>query len=211
MAVYSTFFVAELAELPGAFPGWKLPLPEPVTRKSFHPFLGEEITTTSRSPDWDDVDPDSLSIPDYQVVSSEGDYADYLEQRIPSFVRSKPHWCAKGLTNIEIEALANTALNLHEVSLESVLYAHPAFRSYLMQFPPDFITKLKELGSAIAVEQLAVAFAARMSTTEYTHSVDGERLYEDWTTENARFILEPLVTLAKELSSRQSIFLLIEA
>jgi len=49
VAIYSTFFLSEPRELPSGFPGWKLPLPEPVTRKSVNPFTREEMTITTRS------------------------------------------------------------------------------------------------------------------------------------------------------------------
>jgi hypothetical protein len=210
MAIYSTFFVARATELPGAFPGWKLPLPQPVTRQYFNRFLGEEVTTTSRSPDWDDVDPDSLEMPEYQVVAIEEDYATYLENRIPSFVRAQPHWCAKNLTNIEIEALGEAALDA-EVSLDSAMYAHPALGAGLLQLPDNFVAELKELKSPVAIEKLAAAWAARMSTPEHTHTMSGERIEEDWTAEDARRILDPLLKLVQEVSAGQAIYLLIEA
>ena len=50
-----------------------------------------------------------------------------------------------------------------------------------------------------------------MSTPEFTHSVNGERLYNDWNVEDTMEILQPLVDLAKQQTDGQSMFLLMEA
>ena len=50
-----------------------------------------------------------------------------------------------------------------------------------------------------------------MSTPEHTHSVTGTKLSDGWTSENASQILEPLVALARKATSRQRLYLLIDA
>lgn len=209
MAIYTTFFLGEPRQLLAALPGWKLPLPRPVTRRSINPFTREEIMITTREPEWDDFDPESMEIPEYQVVAIEGDYETYLEQRIPSYVQSQPHWCAKNLTSVELDPLIAAAIGTDDARLETALYAHPSLGTAIEQFPDAFVAQLKTAGDA-SLRSLAEKWAARMSTPEFTHSVSGVRLSDGWTVDDALGILKPLVELAKQQTINQSMFLLIE-
>ncbi|MCA9007534.1 MAG: hypothetical protein KDA70_19840 [Planctomycetaceae bacterium] len=210
MAIYTTFFLSEPEELLAGFPGWKLPLPTPITRRSFNPFLREETWITTREPEWDDFVPEDMEIPDYQIVAINGDYESYLENRIPPFVRSKPHWCGKNLTSVEIEPLVASAIDADGIRLESALYAHPSLCAGIEQFPDEFLAQIKNVDD-ISSRSIAEKWAARMSTPEFTHSVNGERLYNDWNVEDTMEILQPLVDLAKQQTDGQSMFLLMEA
>lgn len=210
MAIYSTFFLSEPVQLPAGFPGWKLPLPEPVTRKLINPFTREEMTITTRAPEWDDFDPENMEMPEYQVVAIEGDYQTYLQQRIPPFVQSRLHWCAKNLTSVELEPLVAVVLDDDEIRLESALYAHPSLGCGIEQFPDDFVARIKTAGDS-SLHAVAEKWAARMSTPEHTHAVSGERLEDDWTVDDALTILKPIVELARKQADGQSMYLLMEA
>src|SRR6185369_9269665 len=104
MAVYSTFFVAAPENLLSGFLGWKLPLDTPVQREITN-FFGETRIIETREPLWEDEATDEELDREYEVVEGEGDYAAYLEARIPAVVRMAPHWCSKGLTNVEVNPL----------------------------------------------------------------------------------------------------------
>lgn len=214
MAVYSTFFLSEPEQLPNAFPGWKLPLPKAVTRTVMNPFTGREVTITSKEPDWDDVefhgeDYDSDEM-DYQVVAIEGDYATYLERRIPSFVRSQPHWCGKGLTSVELEPLVTVAEDVAKVTFDTPLYAPPSIIAGIDQIPSSFVAVLKTLDNS-SVGALAASWAKKMSTREYTHTTGGKRVHDDWVVEDAISLLMPLVDLAKRETQNQEMYLLYES
>ena len=175
-----------------------------------NPFTREEMTITTRAPEWDDFDPENMEMPEFQVVAIEGDYEKYLEQRIPPFVQSQPHWYAKNLTSVELEPLLAVVLDAEEIKLESALYAHPTLGCGVEQFPDDFVARIKTADDS-SLHTFAEEWAARMSTPEYTHSANGERLENDWTVEDALTILKPLVELARKQSDGQSMYLLMEA
>lgn len=209
MAIYSTFFLCDPSELPSGFPDWKPPLPEPVTRKSLNPFTREEVSITSCAPEWDDCDLDEMEIPEYQVVAVEGDYGEYLNRRIPAFVQSQPHRCAKNLTTVEMEPLVAAALGVETITLPSALYARPSLGSSIEALPDALVAKLKSMDNA-AVQSLAEKWATRMSMPEFTHSVNGNRLYDDWAVDDAIELLMPIVDLAKLQEPEQAMYLLIE-
>lgn len=209
MAIYSTFFLSNTEELPTGFPGWKLPLPDPVIRKSINPFTRKEITITTRAPDWDDSDPDEMEMPKRQVVAMQGDYATYLEQRLPRFVQSRPHWCAKNLTSVELEPLVAAAMDMDAITLETALYAHPSLGTAIKQIPDAFIACMATANDS-SLNALAEEWSARMSTPEHTHSVGGERLHDDWAVDDALHILKPVVELARQQLDGQSMYFLIE-
>jgi len=209
LAIYSTFFLAQPDQLPVAFPDWKPPLPEPVTRKSINPFTREEMTITTCAPEWEGFDPDNMAFPAPQVVAIEGDYQTYLENRIPPFVQSQPHWCAKNLTNVELEPLVAAATGAPDTKVESALYAHPAIGCGLEQIPDDFIARVKPPSDA-DLQAIAEQWAKTMSTREHTHSVSGDRLSDDWSVDDALRLLNPIVELLKQHSDAQSLYLLIE-
>jgi hypothetical protein len=203
VAVYSTFFVAAPAALLSGFPGWKLPLHKPVQRE-ITDFFGEKRTIETREPLWGDVVTGEEPEPEYGVVAIEGDYAAYLEARLPAFVRKAPHWCSKGLTNVEVDPLGE--LTDGKPALEEGLFAHPSRSAHLFVFRPSIVDGLLK-----APQQLAQKWAAQMSTPEYTHSVDGsKRLQDDWAVDDALSILRPLGELAKKATPGQRLYLLLE-
>lgn len=210
MAIYSTFFLCKPDKLLAGFPAWKLPLPEPVTRTSINPFTRQEMTITSRAPEWDDFDPQDMEMPDYQVVAIEGDYQTYLEQRIPPFVQSQPHWCSKNLTSVELGQLVSAATGGDEARLTTPLYAHPSLGAGIDQFPVAFTETLIAADESM-LRSIAERWAAAMSTPEHTHSVSGKRLYDDWSIDDALALLSPIAQLAMRQAPSQSMYLLYEA
>lgn len=208
MAIYTTFFLCEPSELCIAFPGWRLPCAEPVRRARLNPFTGEEITVETREPDWDDVESVEESVPQWTAVEIQGDYETYLERRIPEFVQSHPHWCAKGLTTVELEPLILAATG-EEKELQMPLHAHPSANACLEEFPAEFVTKLKAADES-ALTSIAESWAKEMSTPDYTHNGIGERIYDDWTVEDALRAVRPLVELVRRHVDGQSMYLLSE-
>ena len=207
MASYSTFFLCEPSRLEGGFPGWKLPLPIPATRTSINPFTGEEMTITSRTPEWSDA---NVVVPEYGVVNIQGDYQAYLEQRIPPFVASLPHWCAKNITSVELTPLVSAVCQRNVEELEIPLYAHPSIAAGIEQFPADFASKLASVNES-GLAAIAKQWAAAMSTPEFTHSVSGVRLQDDWSFDGAFGLLQPIHQLAKRVDQTESLYLLTEA
>src|SRR5262245_26111796 len=108
MAIYTTFFLCTPEELPGGFPGWRLPLAESVRREVYNPFTGKLSVIETREPEWPDDDSEEPER-EYQVVAIQGSYKDYLEGRLPPFVRACPHWAAKGLTEVDLDPLIKAA------------------------------------------------------------------------------------------------------
>ena len=208
MASYATFFLCEPARLEGGFPGWKPPLPVPATRTSINPFTGEEMTVTSRVPEWSDAD--VVAVPEYGVVNIQGDYQTYLEQRIPPFVASLPHWCAKNITSVELAPLVTAVCQRNVEELEIPLYAHPSIAAGIERFPEDFASKLASAGQS-GLEGLAKQWAAAMSTPELTHSVSGVRLQDDWSIDDAFELLQPIQQLATRAGQAENLLLLTEA
>jgi len=210
MAIYTTFFVCEPSELATAFPGWKLPLPQPVGRTRVNPFTSEETTVETREPEWDDVDANSLPIPEKSVVAIEGDYETYLQNRTPQFVQSKPHWCAKSLTSVELEPLVAAATGSEEQEFETALYAHPSLGAGIQEFPNEFVARLKSADESI-LNRIAEKWAAEMSAPDFTHSASGERIQDDMTGDEALSVIGPIAQLAKKQQNTQSMYLLTEA
>lgn len=203
MAVYSTFFVAAPDALPRGFPGWKPPLDKP-ERRTVSNYLGETQTIETQEPLWEDDEPDEDSEPEFGVVAIEGDYGEYLEARLPALVRGVPHWCSKGLTDIEINPLGE--LTDGNPDLEDCLFAHPSRSAHLLVFRTSVVEKILQPPS-----QLAEQWAARMSTPEYTHSAEGNnRIDEDWSVDDALFILERLADLVKRSTRGTPLYLLLE-
>ncbi|MCE9527313.1 MAG: hypothetical protein K8R36_14800 [Planctomycetales bacterium] len=209
MAIYSTFFLCEPGQLQTALPGWRLPLSPPVTRKAINPFTKKEMTIYSREPEWEDVDPNKFELPEMTVVAIEGDYAAYLEGRIPPFVQSQPHWCAKNLTSVELEPLVSIFTDSADAKLETALYAHPSLLSGIEQFPGQFLVTLRAAGKE-EINAIAEKWAAEMSTPDYTHSMGGDRIQDDWTVEDALSMMTPIVELARKAKTGQSMYLLLE-
>jgi len=203
MAVYSTFFVAAPENLLSGFLGWKLPLDTPVQREITN-FFGETRIIETREPLWEDEATDEELDREYEVVEGEGDYAAYLEARIPAVVRMAPHWCSKGLTNVEVNPLGE--LTDGEPALVDALFAAPSRSAHLMVFRARVVQEILK-----SPQQLAQKWAARMSTPEYTHSADGsERLEDDWSVEYALSILSPIADIVEKSSPEHRLYLLIE-
>lgn len=89
-----------------------------------NPFTGKRTQVSTREPDWSDYDGDDTFEREYQVVAIEGDYGKYLEARLPAGVRAQPHWCPKGLTEVELAPLGEAGGI--EPALTVALYAPPS-------------------------------------------------------------------------------------
>jgi hypothetical protein len=161
MAIYTTFFLCKPEDLPGGFPGWRLPLAKPVRREVRNPFTGEVAVVETREPEWLEEASEEPER-EYQVVTIAGRYEDYLEGRLPPFVRGCPHWAAKGLTEIELAPLLKAAGVA--ASMECAIYSPPSSGAVVQQFPQAFLARLSSL------DQKAVAqrWAAAMSSPEHT-------------------------------------------
>lgn len=203
MAIYTTFFLCRPEQLTDGFPGWRLPLAKPVRRTFRNPFTGAESVVESREPEWPDGEGDEPER-EYRVVEIEGSYEDYLEDRLPPFVRSCPHWAAKGLTEVELDPLLR-AMGV-EKSMECPIYSPPSSGAIVQQLPAEFLARLGSLDQKVVAEQ----WAAAMSTPEYTHSVTGVKLYDGWEVSEAQALLKPLVELARRASAGDQLYLLTE-
>jgi len=204
MANYSTFFVCKPEELAGGLPGWRLPLAQPVRREFRNPFTGKASVVESREPEWPEGAFEDLGR-EYRVVAIEGRYEDYLEGRLPPFVRSCPHWATKGLSELELAPLCE-AVRL-KPELECVIYSPPSSGAVVQQLPAELLAKLASLDD----EAVAGRWAAAMSLPEHTHSVSGEKLSDGWVTHDALAKLRALKALAREAAAGQRLYLLIEA
>jgi hypothetical protein len=208
VAIYTTFFVCDAKQLAAGFPGWRLPLRKPVKRKFKNPFTGEMTTVETREPEWpDDKDVEPMDR-EYQVVAIEGDYAAYLEGRLPPFVQRQPHWAAKGLTEVELSPLAQA--HGVEAKFECPLYGSPSSGAVLQELPSELLPKLASL-DAKGLKALAGKWASAMSTREHTHSVTGVKLSDGWSKSDALEILQPIVALAQKAIAGQRMYLLTEA
>jgi hypothetical protein len=138
----------------------------------------------------------------------QGDYEEYLEQRIPSFVKATPHWCTKGLTSFELEPLVNL-VSEDERRFTARLYAHPSLSAALEQVP-DELSAFLQFASASRLRDLAEQWANAMSVPERTHSGGGVRVQDDWSTEDALESLTPLAQLARQMQEEHSMYLLTE-
>jgi hypothetical protein len=207
MAIYTTFFLCNPSELPGGFPGWRPPLPQPVKREFKSRITGQTSIIETQVPDWNDQPSEDPEAGRYVAMKIEGSYEDYLQARLPPFVRSQPHWCTKGLTDIELTPLAE-ALGVVP-AMETALYCRPSLGAVLQQFRPDFVSKLTSLDDS-AAQKTAQAWAGTMSTPKHTHTRSGKRLYPDWTAAGAIAILRPLIALAKQSDGKSGMYVLIE-
>jgi hypothetical protein len=203
MAVYTTFFLCKPADLQSGFPGWRLPLAEPVPREFRSRFTGELRVVETREPEWPEDGSEGM-MRRYQVVRIEGSYEDYLERRLPPFVQSSPHWATKGLTVVELEPLLEIAGV--PALMEQPLYGPPSLGAFVQDLPEEFLAKLPSIDQ----ENVAQQWAAVMSRPEYTHSVSGRKLCDGWTPSEALEILRQLVDLSKKASAGQQMYLLTE-
>lgn len=209
MAIYTTFFVCQPEDLVRGFPGWLPPLPNPIRREVRNPLTKQMMVIETRKPEWPPEGAQTPSaMPHRTVTSIPGSYEDYLEGRIKPFVRGKLHWCAKGVTQIELDPLGEV-LGL-PLLLETALYAHPGSGASLQRLREELPKKLGVLDDT-AIEEVASSWAARMSAPEFTHSVSGNKLSDGWTAEQAIKILQPLVVLSRQADPRAAMYLLTEA
>jgi hypothetical protein len=204
MATYTTIFVCRPEELIAGFPGWLPPLEKPVRREIRNPFTGEVSVVESRDPEWAEETSDESEI-DYMVVAIDGDYAEYLEGRLPPFVRGCPHWTGTGLTFVEIEALLRG--QRIDGILECALYSPPTRGALVQRLPPESARTLV----TVNLQAVAKAWAELLSTPEYTHSVSGAKLSDGWTADEALEFLQPIVELARQVVPGQQMYLLTEA
>lgn len=204
MAIYTTIFLCKPDELAGGFPGWRLPLEQPVLREFRNPFTGELSVVETREPEWPE-EAGEESGRDYQVIEIKGRYEDYLEGRLPPFARTCPHWAAKGLTEVELDPLLKAAGV--ERTLECAICGPPSSGAFVQQLPPEFLAKLGSLDQKVVAKR----WAAEMSKPEHTHSVMGVKISDGWTTSGALEILRPMVALAREATAGQQMYLLTEA
>jgi len=198
MAIYTTFFVMSAAALTLAFPDWKPPLPELETRV-VTTFFGTR-TILTREPRFE---PSTQSSTQPEIAIIRGDYADYLEKRLPDSVAKAPHWAAKGLTLVELDPLGD------------LVDGRPVLQEALFSPPPQssviYEVRREVLGAIVASPDVfAQKWAAIMSTREHTHSQTGVRVSPDWSTEDASRIIRQLVTLASKVTDGASLYLLIE-
>lgn len=207
MAIYTTFFVCDPQELVAGFPGWRLPLPQPVMREFKNPFTGQMVTVETREPDWPEDEVTESMDREYQVVAIDGNYQDYLESRLPAFVQRRTHWASKGLTEVQLGPLAR-AVGVEE-KLECPLYSPPSSNAVLQELPRELAPKLVSLDEN-GLKALAVKWAAEMSTPGHTHSVTGVKLNDGWSQSDAMEIIRPIVALARKASDGHRMYLLIE-
>jgi hypothetical protein len=232
LAIYSTFFLCEPENLAAGFPGWREPLARPVRREVHNPFTGDVQRFESREPDWSDDEEnetgdcnqgvssrrspfgwlrDLLTWPSktgFTVRSINGNYADYLNQRVLPFIQQRPHVATKGLTQTELEPLVET-MGLTS-RLENALYAHPEWASELVEVPRDIVKMLAGLDHS-ALTVAARRWARAMSTPEHMLSAAGTPLNEGWTEADAMVYLGPLVELSRKVHDGQTMYLLMEA
>ena len=211
MAIYTTFFLCNPQQLAAGFPRWRSPLPTAVKRVVKNPFTGQAMTIETREPEWPEgafAEPQNY---ERQVVAIKGeyrDYQDYLEGRLPAFVRGQPHWAAKGLMEIEVGALAE-ALDC-ESSLECALYPPPSSSKALQKIPAA-ATRALALLDADGLNAIATKWAATMSGPDYTQSTTGEVLSDGWSQGDAMEALRPIAALARKAAADQQMYLLTEA
>jgi hypothetical protein len=207
MALYSTFFLCKPRELPKGFPGWKLPLPKPVRRKVNDPFTGEKLTVETRDPLWPEYSGDDEIPMEFGVVAIEGRYKDYLEERLPEFVRGQPHWCTKGIMKVELDPLA-VSLDL-VYAVEDGLFSPPSSGAFIWRIRPEMLEALLALDDK-EVKATAKRWAEAMSMPEHTHSASGDELSKGWKPADALQILKPLIKLGGEAGKGQAMYLLME-
>ncbi len=204
MAIYSTFFLAKPTQLLAAFRGWKPALPAPVCRQFRNPFTKQLVETFTREPEWSEED-SPFNPQEYRVAEIRGSYPDFLDSRLPQFVRDNPHWAAKGLSSIELEPLL-TIIGVNP-NLESPIYAPPSSAATLHESPPQWVPTLMQIDP----REISKQWAAELSTPEHTHAATGAKLSDGWTTDQASQILNAIVSLAQTAASDQRMYLLIEA
>ena len=207
MAIYTTFFLCKPNDLLAAFPGWKLPLPAPVRRTVRNPFNGKEMVIETDAPEWPEDAEVVEEDREYEMVAGRGKYEDFLEARLPDSVRTRPHWCAKNIMEIEINELIESAgLQLRA---DNALYSPPSIGASLVRIPSALLSKLLPMGDE-ELRSMAHRWTDAMSAPKHTHSTSGLKISDGWKLEDALAILSPLVKLARQAADGQEMYLLIE-
>jgi hypothetical protein len=206
MAIYSTFFSCSHAELLEGFPDWRPPLAVPRKREMRNPFTKRISIVETYEPEWPEEKAPVETSFARRVIAVSGNYADYLEGRLPPFVQERPHWCAKGLTEGELGPLGE--LCGPKPVVEVALYCRPPSSKTLYRLQPDLLSKMLGVEKS-SLDSIARDWAATMSSPERTHSVTGIKLNEGWQTSYAMSIMEQLIGL-KEQDHQNDLFLLLE-
>ena len=183
MAIHTTFFVCAPGDLPGGFPGWRLPLEESVRREVRNRFTGAVSIIETREPDWSDAAETPAPAP--EVAEIHGRYEDYLEARLPALVRARPHCAAKDLTEVELRPLCD-AVGV-EPDMSRPLYGPPSAGGHLVRLPPALLAAVRTADP----DALAGRWAA-LSTFEHADPAAGDRLSNGWTVTEAADTLRAL-------------------
>ncbi len=207
MSAYSTFFVCTPDELTAGFPEWRPPLQAPVRRQFVDPWTKEVVTVETVEPEWPDEASAQPFVPTFDVMPMQGNYQDYLEGRLPPVVRDRPHWCSKGLTQIQLDPLGE-ACGLGRV-LKSALFCQPDLSSQLLQLHAGLVEILSSIEGR-TLKKCAKRWAKLMSHRNHTHSMTGVRMREGWKRDHAMAILNPLQELAIRCDNGKAVYLLIE-
>ena len=123
----------------------------------------------------------------------------------PRFNESQPHWRMKNLTTDELAPLVRIVTDWEDAKMTPIGIGSGA----LDAFPPEFIDRLRT-ADEFSIRRIAQEWAKVMSTPQYTHSVTGKRVEEDWTVETALSVLEPVIELAKKCGDGELVYLLVE-
>jgi hypothetical protein len=199
MAIYTTFFVMSTAVMVSSFPGWKPPLPQPATRMVTD-FFGTR-TIQTRIPLFERAAGASIVTPTANVVN--GSYASYLETRLPDAVRKSPHWAAKSLTSVELDALGKVVDG--QPAMQEVLFGPPPDNSVIYEFRTELLRAL-----VASPRDAARKWAAEMSRPEDTHTQAGVRIAQDWSTDDALEIIQQLIALMPRGPDGTKLYLLVE-
>jgi len=146
---------------------------------------------------------------DLHAGGSVASYPSYLEERIPAFVQGQVHWCSKNLSSVELNPLIRVVTEIGSSELESAILFPERVSAILEAFPVSFGEKLQRAGE-FAIRQLAAKWAAVMSTPQFTHSVSGVRVEDDWTSKTALALLQPIVDLLRKRTDHETLYLLVE-
>jgi hypothetical protein len=200
MAIYATFFVMSASVLVSGLPDWKQPLPEAETRV-VTTFFGTR-TIQTREPRFEKPAASFKAIP--KVKTAGGDYADYLETRLPDFVTKAPHWATKGLTPVELDPLGKLVDG--RAATHEALFGPPPQSSTIYEFRKDVLRAI-----SVSPDEFARKWAAEMSGREHTHSQTGVRVSPDWSIEDASRIIQRLCALLPRITDDESLYLLVES
>jgi hypothetical protein len=208
MALYSTFFLCQVDQLAKGFPAWRPRLAEAIRRQIINPFTGEAVIVQTHEPTWPDDGGEQEEPPDFGVVEIKGKYEDYLESRLPAFVQRQPHWCAKGLMNIELDALGKTMKV--GPGVQDALFSPPSSGgAHIWQIRSELLAALLALDDK-GLKAAANDWAGAMSAPEHTQNSEGVTISDGWEPDDALQILRPLVKLARHSAAGQSMYLLLE-